>query len=44
MWGETGKLPSVMTTISGRSNTSTTGSGANQDKGQCGRGHNLLRG
>ena len=41
---EAGRLPSVMTTTLGRSNTGTTGSGANQDKGQRGRGQNLPRG
>ena len=34
---EAGRLPSVMTATSGRSNTGTTGSGANQDKGNCGK-------
>ena len=37
---EAGKLPSVMTATSGRSNTGTTGSRANQDKGQRGKGQN----
>ena len=41
---EVGRLPFVMIATSGRSNTSTTGSGANQDKRQRGRGQNLLRG
>ena len=37
---EAGRLPSVMTATSGRSNTSTTGSGANQDKENRGKGQN----
>ena len=41
---EAGRLPFVMTVTLGRSNTGTTGSGANRDKGQRGRGQNLPRG
>ena len=37
---EAGRLPSVMTATSGRFNTGTTGSGANQDKGHRGKGQN----
>ena len=37
---EAGRLPSVMTATSGRSNTSTIGSGANQDKGHHAKGQN----
>ena len=35
---EVGRLPFVMTATSGRSNTGTTGTGANQNKGHCGKG------
>ena len=41
---EAGRLSSMMTATSRRFNTGTTGSGANQDKGQRGRGQNLPRG
>ena len=44
MWKRQVDFPLMMTSTSGRFNTSTTGSGANQDKGQCGRGQNLPRG
>ena len=37
---EAGRLPSVMTATSGRSNTGTTSSRANQDKGHRGKGQN----
>ena len=41
---EAGRLPSVMTATSGRSSTSTIGSGVNQDKGHRGKGQNPLGG
>ena len=37
---EASRLPSVMKATSGHSNTGTTGSGANQDKGHRGKGQN----
>ena len=37
---EAGRLPSVMTATSGRSDTGTTSGGANQDKGHRGKGQN----